>query len=268
MIRSSHRRAGWIGLILVDLRVLLLDLIVEALARFPDLLGPCGVWFFEKSSLSSLIRLIIWRSTSLGSPTIGTSAFNLPSDSRRRGIDLDILGLVGPGRRLAEMLAAPEAEADRQHHVGAAGERLLEGAANRQRMLLGDRALPGAARVDRDEVSSTNSRISAPACDQNRPSPPAISGRSRRHAASRPRDRYATGSPAERTSSVVKRRAPLRCRRSSSLVVEDVLRNLDQRDALRRRNRLAERRAHVELNRGPVGHPLGELGEAATTSEP
>ena len=28
----------------------------------------------EKSSLSSLIRLIIWRSTSLGSPTIGISA--------------------------------------------------------------------------------------------------------------------------------------------------------------------------------------------------
>src|SRR5208337_3219181 len=75
---------------------------------------------------------------------------NLPSDSRRRGIDLDVLGLVGPGRRLAEMLAAPETEADCEHHVGAAGERLLERTANRQRMLFRDRALTGAARVDRD----------------------------------------------------------------------------------------------------------------------
>src|SRR5579875_1617157 len=47
------------------------------------------------------------------------------------------------------------------------------------------------------------------------------------------------------------------------LVVSDVLWNFDQSHALGRRYRFAERRAQVELDRGPVGHALGKLLEAA-----
>ncbi len=110
-------------------------------------------------------------------------------------------------------------------------------------------------------VSSTNSRISGPACDQNTPSPHAISGRSAATSISSARSTLA-GSAAERTSSIVNSRAPLRCPASSPRVIENVLRNLEQRDALRRRDSLAEGGAQVELNRRPVGHALGELREA------
>ena len=53
-------------------------------------------------------------------------------DAVRRGVDLNIARLVAPRRRLTELLAAPEAKADRQHDVGAAGEGLLPHAADRQ----------------------------------------------------------------------------------------------------------------------------------------
>src|ERR1700677_3474245 len=45
------------------------------------------------------------------------------------------------------MLTGPEAEAERQHHVRAPGEGLLESAANRQRMFFGNRALARAPRI-------------------------------------------------------------------------------------------------------------------------
>jgi hypothetical protein len=75
---------------------------------------------------------------------------HVPADARRRRVDLDVRRVGVPGGRLAEVLAAPEAEADREDHVGAARERLLPRAADGERIVLGHRALAGAPRVDRD----------------------------------------------------------------------------------------------------------------------
>src|SRR5262249_10076270 len=55
---------------------------------------------------------------------------HLPSDPVRGGIDLDVFSLVVPGLWSSEMLAAPEAETQGKHDVGATGERLFECSAN------------------------------------------------------------------------------------------------------------------------------------------
>ena len=47
------------------------------------------------------------------------------------------------------------------------------------------------------------------------------------------------------------------------LGIKNVLRNLDQRDALRRSQRLAEGHAHVELDGAEISHTLGVLGDAS-----
>src|SRR5258708_13257488 len=73
---------------------------------------------------------------------------HLPSDARCHRVALDILRLIVPGRHPAEMLTAPEAKTQRQHDVGAARERFLKGAANGQRMLLGNRSLAGTPPTD------------------------------------------------------------------------------------------------------------------------
>src|SRR4029077_7466396 len=64
------------------------------------------------------------------------------------GIDLNIRRVRAPGGRAAEVLAAPEAEADGEPDVGASGEGLLPGAANGERVVLRERALGGAPRID------------------------------------------------------------------------------------------------------------------------
>ena len=158
------------------------------------------------------------------------------------------------------MLAAPEAEADREDHVGAAREGLLECAANRQRMLLGDDALAGAARVNRDvgqldELAHLGARL--------RPEQTVAAGNQRalgRHQhLERAIDLGGIGRGADVVDSKLARALALPG--VFGVVIENVLRNLEQRDALRRRDCLAERGAQIELNRGPVGHALGELGE-------
>ena len=159
------------------------------------------------------------------------------------------------------MLAAPETEADRDHHVGAAGERLLERAANRQRMLFGHDALAGAARVNRDvgqldELAHLGARLrpehAVAACDQR--------ALGRHQHLERAIDLRGIARRADVVDRELARAFALP--RVFFVVIENVLRNLEQRDALRRRDRLAERRSQIELNRGPVGHPLGELREA------
>ena len=160
------------------------------------------------------------------------------------------------------MLAAPEAEAQRQHDVGATSEGLFEGAANRQRMLLGDRALAGAPRVDRnrgklDELAQLGTGL--------RPEDSIAAG-----------DQWTLGRVQQFERAVdlgrVAGRAHVVDREAHPagtlllvliVVVQDVLRNLDQRHALRRRDRLAKGQTHVELDRAPVGHALGVFGEAA-----
>src|ERR1700722_15782429 len=141
---------GMNRLILRDLRVLLLDLIVEALTRLPDLLDPWRSFVLREVELEFLDPLDHLLQHDLRIADHRQGRVNLPSDACRRGIDLDVLGLVGPGGGWPKMLTAPEAEADREHHVGASRERLLERTANRQRMLLGHYSLSGATRIDRD----------------------------------------------------------------------------------------------------------------------
>ena len=160
------------------------------------------------------------------------------------------------------MLAAPEAEAQRQHDVGAASERLLEGAANRQRMLFGDRALTGAARVDRDsgkfnELFKFRGRLG--------PEEPVAAGDQWTLGRVQHLDRLVDlGRVAGRAGIVEIEDLPAALLLGVIAAgIEDVLRNLDQRDALRRGHRLAEGEPHVEFDRAPVGHAFGVLREAA-----
>src|SRR5258708_38816029 len=137
-------------LVLGDLRVLFFNLIVEALTRLPDLLDPWRGFVFrevEFEFFDPIDHLTKYDFRITDHRQVGV---DLPSDARRGRIDLDVLGLVGPGGRLSEMLTAPEAEAECEDHVGAAGEWLFECAANRERMLLRDRALACAAHINRE----------------------------------------------------------------------------------------------------------------------
>ena len=162
--------------------------------------------------------------------------------------------------RLPEMLTAPEAEADCEHNVGAAGERLLERAANRQWMLFGHDALAGAARVDRDvgqldELAHLGTRL--------RPEQSVTAGNQRTLSRHQQLERAIDLRRISRGANVVDRKLAraLALPRVFFVVIENVLRNLEQRDALWRRDCFAERRSQIELNRRPVGHPLGELRE-------
>src|ERR1700685_1755148 len=74
VIRSSHRRAGWIGWFFETFAFCSLIVMSKRWRVSQTCLTHGEVLFFEKSSLSSLIRLIICCSTIFGSPTIGRSA--------------------------------------------------------------------------------------------------------------------------------------------------------------------------------------------------
>src|SRR5206468_10585572 len=56
--------------------------------------------------------------------------------------------------------------------------------------------------------------------------------------------------------------------RRVAALVQDVGRDLDERNALRRSRRLAKRLAKVDLDRRPVEHALGELRERAADFRP
>src|ERR1700684_633416 len=74
VIRSSHSRAGWIGWFFETFAFCSLIVLSKRCRVSQTCLTHGDVLFFEKSSLSSLIRLIICCSTIFGSPTIGRSA--------------------------------------------------------------------------------------------------------------------------------------------------------------------------------------------------
>src|SRR5271163_4429627 len=74
VIRSSHNRAGWIGWFFATFSFWSLICLSKRWRVSQTCFTHAEDLFFAKSSLSSLIRLIIWRSTSFGSPTIGRSA--------------------------------------------------------------------------------------------------------------------------------------------------------------------------------------------------
>ena len=150
--RSRTRRSGWIGRASCVSRSPARGALVELRCARRGYLGePRAVR--APGAVESRSSPASWRAGEARA-----------SDRRRRGpragtcspmrvgvgVDLDVGRVGAPCRRLAEVLAAPEAEADRQDHVGATGERLLPCAADGERMVLGHGALAGAARVDGD----------------------------------------------------------------------------------------------------------------------
>ena len=129
-------------------------------------------------------------------------------------------------------------------------------------MLLGHRALAGAPRVDGnrgelDELAQLGAGL--------RPEDSVAAGDQRAFRRHQQFERAVDLRRVARRANVVDREA----HPAGALpfvfiaVVQDVLRNLDQRYALRRRDRLAKGQAHVEFDRAPVGHALGVFGEAA-----
>src|SRR5271154_4388782 len=74
LIKSSHSRAGCIGVFFATFAFCSLIWLSKRCRVSQTCLTHADVLFFEKSSFSSLARLISWRSTILGSPTIGKSA--------------------------------------------------------------------------------------------------------------------------------------------------------------------------------------------------
>src|SRR5712671_7652916 len=128
------------------------------------------------------------------------------------------------------MLAAPEAKAERQHDIGAAGERFLKGAANGQRMFLRNRALAGAARIDRnrrqlDELLQLGRGV--------RPEEAVAAGDQRTFGRMQQFDRAIDfGRVASRTNIVWREALTASALlRIFALRVKNVLRNLDQRNA-------------------------------------
>ncbi len=187
---------------------------------------------------------------------------HLPADAAGHRIGLDVAGLLVPRRRLAEVLAAPEAEADGQHHVGASGERLLPRPAHGQRMILGNRPLARPTRVggdvrQLDELPQLGARP--------RPEDAVTAGDQRplrlQQELEGALDAGGIALRADLVRIVDLGAAPLP--RLVVTVVEDVGGDLDQGRPLRRRQRLAKRLPQVDLDRAPVDHALDELGEAA-----
>ncbi len=243
--------------------------IVKAMARRPAFFDQLEPWFFEKSSLSSLIRLIICRSTSFGSPTIGRSRVHLPSDARRHWVELDVLGLVVPGRHAA-----------RNAHRSRSGSRAsttsappVNGFLKAPRIASGcsseTDALAGAPRIDRDirqldELAASR----APACDQNS----AVAACDQRTLGRDQQfDRAIDFRRIARGADVVERksRAAFALPGVFLVVIKNVLRNLEQRHALRRRRSPRGRPTQSNSNRADQSVTrLVYLAKLSTTSEP
>ena len=83
-------------------------------------------------------------------PHDGDLRLDVPADARGDRIDLDVRRIGVPRGRTAEMLAAPELEADGEDDVGAPREGLLPGTPHRERVIFRQRALARAARVHRN----------------------------------------------------------------------------------------------------------------------
>src|SRR5260370_25318515 len=104
-------------LVLGDLRVLFLDLVVEAIASFQDLLDPWRGFVLREVELEFLDSVDHLTEHDFRITDHRQVGVDLPSDSRRSRIDLDVFRFVGPGRRLSQMLTPPETEIRRQHHT-------------------------------------------------------------------------------------------------------------------------------------------------------
>src|SRR5271163_3751347 len=240
------------------LLVLLGDLRVEAGAGRLDFLVPFGVAIFRKIELQLLDAIDHLAEHALGIANDGDVRVDLPSDTRRHRIDLDVLRLVGPGRRLTEFFTAPETEANRHHRIGTSSERFFPRSSNREWILLRHRALTRATSVNRDagqldEFLDLGTRL--------RPEEPVASGDQRTLRRMQNLQRLIAVGRLALAANVFNGEAArtLALLRIFITVIENVLRDLEQRHALWRRNRLAECGAEVEGNRAPVGDALGEL---------
>ncbi len=138
-----------------------------------------------------------------GSPTTADLGRHVPADARRRrrrpGCSVASSFQVGGSPKCSPL---QKSKADGEHHVGAAGERLLPGAAHGQRVILRHAPCAGAARSRPGCcVSSASSRSSAAASDQKTPSPADDQRPLGARAAARRRARSRADRPATRSSS-------------------------------------------------------------------
>ena len=182
------------------------------------------------------------------------------ADAGGAGVDLHVGGALGPRGLAAEVLAAPEAEAHTDHDVGSSGEGLLPRAPHREWVVLGHRALTGAAAIhgrarELGQLAQLGCGVGpehAVAGDQQgtlRPDQKLHGAVHLTRVAHRPQ-----------LVELVHLLAPLLL----GLVtppVQDVLGDLHHRHPLRRGDRLAERPPHVDLNGAPVDRALGVLRE-------
>ena len=262
LTRSPIRRSGWIGTsprtFPARSRTILRKL-SRAVAT-----SPSQVEFFlgRKSFLRALTASISCRSTSLGSPTIATSAGTC--QPMRVGV-ASICTYVALSVQVGgwpNFSPLQKRKPIGDHQVGPAGERFFPGALHGQRVVFAERAVAGAARVDRrarqlgqlGQLGGGARPEDAVAADQQRP--------------------LAVGQQVD--GALDRARVALRAKLVGLvhlgaghlvglfvLVVEDVGRNLEHRDALRRRHGLAKGLSHVERNAIPVEHAVRELAERA-----
>src|SRR5215472_6576698 len=195
--------------------------------------GPFGGAVFREVELELFDPINQLAQNQLGVADHRQVRVHLPPDPGRSWIDLDVFPLVGPGWRLPEMFTAPEPEADREHHVRPPGERLLECTANGQWMLFRHGTLARTPRVDRDagqldELLHFGARL--------RPEQSVAAG-----------DQWTLGSVQELHGAIDLGRITLAahivggesaCALALTtvfvVVIQEVLRNLEQRDALGR----------------------------------
>src|ERR1700722_7381366 len=93
--------------------------------------GPHGGDFFEPVRptgplpVAGTNRVAELAENEFGIADQGDLRRHMQAYSRRRGVGLDVASAFIPSGPCAELLPAPEPKADRQHHVGSPGERLL-----------------------------------------------------------------------------------------------------------------------------------------------
>src|ERR1700730_11521956 len=226
----------------VKLFCVLRHLTLEVGADLGQLLDPLRAAIFREVEFEFLYPVDHLTQDELGIADQRNFRRHLPSDATRRRVDLDVFGLVVPGLGAPEVLAAPEAEAQREHDVGAPGEGLLERAPNRQRMLLGHRTLASTPRIDRDGGKLDELAQLGPGL---RPEYSVAAGDQRWVGCDQQRERAVDlGRVAGRADVVDRETHPARALLLVFVMaVQNVLRNLDQRYALRRRDRLAKSQA-------------------------
>src|SRR5712691_12003860 len=100
--------------------------------HFSYLLEPGALTFGAKVQFHFLDLVDHLTQDQLGVADDADGGRYVPAHPLRAGIDLDVCCLVTPSGRFAELLAAPELEADRHHHISATSKGLFPRAADRQ----------------------------------------------------------------------------------------------------------------------------------------